>query len=262
MLAVIANRTTFCTSLCVALVYAASLSQQTPSTSCRISGRIELTRTDLFSVRDWKASNVSVLGFHLGKTRGQATATAVKQGLQLADYDCRGSCRGSLCDVFCKGFVWVGITLGFNSDGSVERVGVGVPPFFADPAVKEASVVRKFKGATYRFFTQYSEALRRKLMGAGVVETKTESSHRSPLKPIRYSYPARGVEVYVSRDRSSPHQLIELSISFVSPKEHARQFGCPAGHPMGERLPGIQNILPFEGTMQMRTLWIVGRILV
>lgn len=222
MLRLIADRITLFMSLSIVLVYAVSLSQQTPQMSRKISERVELTRTDLFSVRDWKGSNVSVLGFHLGMDRGQATATAMKQGLQLADHDSRGSCRGSMCDVFRKGFVWVGISLGFSSDGSVERVGVGVPPSFVDPAVKEASVVHKFKGATYRFFTQYSEALRRKLLGAGVVEREAESSARSPLTAVRYSYPARGVEVYLSRDKSTPHQIIELSISFVSPKVHAR----------------------------------------
>jgi hypothetical protein len=183
---------------------------------CRGSAKIELTRTDLFSVPDWKATEVSVLGFHLGMTLRQATEVARGQGLQLGDSEAGGACRGSICDV-SREDVYVGVSLQFDASGKAIRVEVAVAPPFTEAVVKRASVVHEFKGKTLRFFSHYSEALRLRLLGRGVVEKRTGTSPRSPVAGVVYAYRSQGVELYVSRDKSSPHGIEDLSMSFVCP---------------------------------------------
>jgi len=66
MLTLITNRTTLCASLCAVLVFVTPTPRQRPQSPSKGHGKIELTRTDIFSVRDWKSAEISVLGFIWG----------------------------------------------------------------------------------------------------------------------------------------------------------------------------------------------------
>lgn len=215
MLALIANMTALFTLLWAAVAASPAVPQRYPG-SCKGSAKIELARADLFSAPDWKATEVSTLGFHLGMTLSQATAVARGHGMHLEDSATGEACRGSICSV-SREDVYVGVSLQFDANGKVTRLEVAVAPPFTEAVVKRASVVQEFKGTTLRFFSHYSEALRLRLLGRGVVEKHTGTSPRSPVAGVVYAYPSKGVELYVSRDKSSPHGIEDLSMSFVCP---------------------------------------------
>ncbi len=169
--------------------------------------KIELTKEDTFSIPQWERGGIAVDGFQLGMTRAQAFANARTQNLTLRSKlpprtvaEAKKSCDSDSCAVSRIGGPWIGLDLFFREDRIV-RIGVSVPTD-ADLEVKAANISRRFHGLTFRFFNDYSEALRHKLFGSGKrTESLIPNGTESNLVQITNEYPKLGLVIRSTIDR-------------------------------------------------------------
>jgi len=183
---------------------------------------IEVTVSDLFATKDWKSTQVRVLGFRLGMSREDANENAHKHDFVLLVPDLRNlaNCGRNICEVCNSGGICPGITLLFDKEERVESIEITRTPRDAALAVRKAAITRKFKGSTYEFFNEYSENLREKLLGPGVlIRREIQSPPKVPLLDVSYRYPKRGLEIHASIDESlsTTPVDIDLSVSLVLP---------------------------------------------
>ncbi len=178
--------------------------------------RLELTEVDVLARHDWSSEDVAVLGFHLGMKRAEAMENARERKLTLmaTTHQDTSPCSVSHCDVCDEKVICNGIGLEFDSGESVDAINiVRTEPDFSSE-VRNASIVRHFKGRTYSFFHNYSNELRLKLLGS---ESKREEN-----ASVKYLYPKFGVQVYVSHspNRGVPEGSAGLTVSFVHPNDN------------------------------------------
>ena len=188
------------------------------------SRTVELTETDLFSLPDWQHQIVSLDGFSLGVTRGQAVEVGKAKGLVLRNAamgkvgESRVPCTQQECDVGQLGGPWIGIDLFFERD-RVSKIKNSVP-VDADPEIKKVNVARRFKGLTRQFFNHYSDDLRIKILGS--VEPKTtqpklSTEAESAYTYFEYDYPQAGLAVHFTTGRDYPNPF-DLEVEFLSAK--------------------------------------------
>jgi hypothetical protein len=181
---------------------------------------IELTEADLLASMGWNSEQVSVYGLSLWLTRAQAFAAAQGRKLKIEEgrapktlRESTRECSGSYCQVTTTENTYVGIDLYFDVDDHLSRIVVSVPSD-AGPEVRRANVARKFRGATYQLFNNYSEALRQELLGS---EDDKETHTVRSYEYIRYKYSHSGTVIHVTRNqRHGPP--FDLSVDFVAPK--------------------------------------------
>ena len=197
---------------------------------------IEMTRDDLLGAKNWKSTQVRVLGFYLGMTRSHAIVNARRNGLSLLTSDLRNlaACEGSDCEVCYPRGICPGIALRFGHDGRVTNLQLTRVPDDAAAVVRRSAITLEFKGSTYQFFNNYSEALRLRLLGPGiVVKSQVQSSPKVSLMDVIYNYPERGIVIYALIDESSPQTPIDvdLAVSLVPPTPASPQLTHPARPP-------------------------------
>lgn len=181
---------------------------------------LELTMTDVFALKSWNSSMLSVLGFRLGMKRSEVATTAAREGLRLSESKPPNErpCESNRCDVESRRGIYIGISLEFDSHASISQIDVEAIPSDAAPAVRRAAITKKFKGNTYEFFNHYSEALRSKLLGPGIlVRKEVDSPPKVPVMDVVYSYPEHGLRIYASINMASPQAPMDngLTVSFV-----------------------------------------------
>jgi hypothetical protein len=182
----------------------------------------EITGTDLFASPSWNSNTVSVLGFRLGMSRSDAFTTAKNGGLRLSESKPpgEGRCNSNRCDVEVMRGSYVGVSLEFDAENHVSQIDVILTPRDAAPEIKRVAVTKRFKGETYDFFNRYSEELRLRLLGEGVlVKKEIGSPPKVPVMHVAYRYPKRGLEIHALIDESAPKAPvdIDLTVSFVRP---------------------------------------------
>jgi hypothetical protein len=186
---------------------------------------IELTKQDLFSLKDWQHRPVMVDGFMLGMTRAEALATAHAGNIELyqntivAKGPVQESCKGASCSVGKVNGDWIGLDIGFGAADRVTTITVSVPED-AYPEVKKVNIAREFKGLTYQFFNQYSDSLRTQILGTAkgkethdVLSTGPDSFYTH----IEYDYLSCGVIVHVTVSKQDPKPF-DLAMDFVVPQ--------------------------------------------
>jgi len=194
------------------------LTTSLPKGAAPSAERVEITKKDLFEVKNWDSTQVNVLGFHLGMTRQEANVNARRNELNLLIPDVRGSatCSGEKCEVCDVRVVCPGIILDFDHNDRV--VGIEVLRIQdAAPAVREVAVVRRFKGKTGLLFNHFSNDLRLKLLGHE--DSRELPSDKNPLyqRMVTYKYLRLGVKVFVSPNLHGPESTSDLVVTFVVP---------------------------------------------
>lgn len=187
---------------------------------------LELTTTDAFALKSWDSSMLSVLGFRLGMKRSEVMKTAARESLRLSESKppSERPCESNRCDVESSRGIYLGVSVEFDSRARIAQIDVEAIPSDAAPAVRRAAITRKFKGNTYDFFNHYSEALRSKLLGPGIlVRKEVDSPPKVPAMDVVYSYPERGLRIYVSISMASHQAPVDngLTVSFVLPASAA-----------------------------------------
>lgn len=226
-LSVVATATLFCLALPIFPSERArhlGPSVQAPTSTSR---KIELTESDLFATEGWDSTQVQILGFRLGMTRLQANENADRHDLVLLVPDLRNlaKCQTNLCEVCDSHGVCRGITLMFGDEEKVDRIDITRAPEDAAKVVRKAAITGEFKGSTYQFFNRYSDKLREKLLGPGLlVKKQVQSPPKVSLLEESYLYPQRGLEILATLDESSPGSPsdIDLTVSFARPNDSGR----------------------------------------
>jgi hypothetical protein len=190
---------------------------------------IEITRADLFSVRQWDSGQVRVVGLRLGMPREEANSVVRSEGLQLMQYGPPYSNLAPCSDYsfcFLAGKIKYkdeGLMVVFSETGKIIKLDVEL-----DMEVR-GSLLGRFKGETYRFFNvPYSDGVRLKLFGPETVVERTGGRYGDKFKDTNYVYRRRGLILTVSpRPGVSSHsgdtRPVELTnVSFV-PSEQASQ---------------------------------------
>jgi hypothetical protein len=178
--------------------------------------QIELTETDLFSRKDWNSTEIRVLGFHLGMTRRDADENARQRDLSLVSTVDSTVCHGKICEVCDARDICPGVTLSFGDSERIDRMDVSRIPEDAAAEVRRAAIVLRFKGSTYQLFNHYSEALRIRLLGPGVLVSKqVYSPPKVPGLDVTYDYPERGLQIYASVDESSHEKPVDFDLMIM-----------------------------------------------
>jgi len=150
---------------------------------------IEFTETDPFNNAQWNSSQVTVLGFKLGMKRSDAAQVAQSRGLSLEEL--KGSpCVATVCSVFGKEG-WTGVDLLYDSRDTVSKISIDA--YVADLSEKLARglIVRVLRGSTQRLMSDYSDKLRRELLGMEdercVKPPKTTAAVQSYYNEYKYN---------------------------------------------------------------------------
>jgi hypothetical protein len=156
---------------------------------------LELTEADLFARPQWVSTQVSVLGIRLAMTRREATEQVRRRGLQLIALD------GPLYENPCGQFeecvvcdsqkVFMGIRLVFGSNGKIAGIRLERIRNMGNPAARKVAIQWRLKGNTYRFFNDYSDDLRVKLLGRAPGADSIETGG------TQYVYPRLGLRVAI-----------------------------------------------------------------
>lgn len=185
---------------------------------------VELTQVDLFGLLDWQHKRVAVDGFTLGITLEQAFEIAKARNLRIISSmpprtvgDVGGSCRGGSCSVYEVDGPFIGVGFFFETR-HLTKITVSYSVDM-DPEGQRANIRQDFKGLTRRFFTDYSENLRNKVLGPaeGVSDT-TRPKDSGSFRYIEYDYRDSGVLVHVIVTKDPTPDTLDLAVDFVAPK--------------------------------------------
>jgi len=181
---------------------------------------LEITQVDLFSLKGWKSTQVTVDGLRLGMSLKEANAGLSAYGLNLYDQGDQKACL--VTSRFCyasrepthDGTI-IGVELGPRSE--IVAIVLEIPE---NPATLPATLAARFKGMTRRFFFHYSDALRLKLLGPP--DRVKKSPTTDAMQGQIYYYDRLGLIVGTSRSlmrgmkAPTPPELSD--IEFVMPK--------------------------------------------
>lgn len=188
---------------------------------------MSITQVDLFSLKRWNSTQVSVYGLRLGMTLEEATAVLSGTGLSLSDVAARTSCgRASrFCEVdLSNGATEDGtdVEVQFGKGDRISIIDIGSPlinpmGFPRNPATVTAN---SFMGMPWRFFFHYSDELRLRLLGPP--DRVKKSPTTDAMQGQIYYYDRLGLIVGTSRSlmrgmkKPTPPEL--SGIEFVMPK--------------------------------------------
>jgi len=149
--------------LCAAVVSLCLAQAAVPQTAPKL---IELSKTDLFTIKVWNSTQISVMGLHLGMTRQDAIVEARRHRWQFINNSppyLPGDCTvDKHCFVVDSADVNHGIS--FELDSKDQIIFLSLRPVFPNPGPKDG-ILGSFQGDTYRLFQKYTDELRMKLLG-------------------------------------------------------------------------------------------------
>lgn len=181
---------------------------------------IELTRNDLFSQTGWDSRQVSILGVRVEMTRKETQKLLRAEGYDLEDVESTNrDCRSERCQVCNSKGLCPGLALSFDASNYVTSMTIEKIPADAVASIRKAAIAKRFHGKTYSFFNDYSNALRKRLLGP---ESSVEANSQYPdIKA--YWYDDRGIIVSVNPGRSGLEKEYDLSVTFTRLKSAVRQ---------------------------------------
>jgi hypothetical protein len=191
---------------------------------------LEITRVDLFSLRKWNSTQVSVLGLMLGMTRRETLMVAQKESLRLDNDLGQGCLTEKTCNVLVGGR-YNGVSLIYGDNELVEKIRVEAHLRHTSREERSHSVVSRFQGETRRLFESYSDSVRNQTLGpidemwVGKMKPFSAWDPRSydlPLLAHRrgYQYRRHGLILYVDLHEPDPRNdddVEKLTIEFVPP---------------------------------------------
>ena len=190
-----------------------------------LAGTLEITQVDLFSLKDWNSTQISVYGLRLGMTLEQTTTALSEKRLNLYDTADRTACgpTSRVCYVSKEATQdGTDVTVQFGKGDEIDMIDIGSPwinpmGHHRNPANVTAN---SFKGETRRFFFHYSDELRLKFLGAP--DSVAKSPTTNAIQAQRYTYDRLGLVVYTNRylreGMKHPSAPELSSIEFVMPK--------------------------------------------
>jgi len=186
-----------------------------PDTQASAGPTIELTRTDLFAIPHWSSKDVCVLGFRLGMTRQEAVKHAEILRMKLMGEDERQCGATTRCYVADQRGLTTGVDLVFGRKGQLSSLSITKIAEDSQPVSGGAPWVHwRLKGSTYDLFSNYSDGLRQKVLGAEASKT-TE-----PITgTLTFRYPQRGAVLEVSPCPEQPPKgyCADITLGFQPP---------------------------------------------
>ncbi len=180
---------------------------------------IEITKVDLFSLKDWNSTQVSILGFKLGMERNDVLKNAQRQGLTVDDEFGQGCLNADTCSAFrASRYIGLAVTFGFRN--SIQRIRVELP-WDLSHEEREALLVNEFSGQTKEFFTHYSDDLRIRLLGPASVFGFGGTSWGGPPLNQEYQYYSKGLilRIRLKNPKSNNRALMpKISGDFTFPR--------------------------------------------
>lgn len=200
------------------------------SLQAQVRPPLEITQVDLFGLKKWNSTQVSVLGLRLGMTRRETLMIAQKEGLRLDDDLGQGCLNEMTCNVI-KGGRYSGVSLIYGENELMERIRVEAHLRHTSREERSDSVVGMFRGETRRLFESYSDSVRSQVLGPidamWIGKMKPYSawdphSDGLPLPAYRRGYEYRRHGLILSVDLHEPalgsdSDLEKLTIEFVPP---------------------------------------------
>jgi hypothetical protein len=191
---------------------------------------LEITQVDLFSLKNWNSTRVSVLGLMLGMTRRETLMVAQKEGLRLDDDLGQGCLTDKTCNVLVGGR-YNGVSLIYGENELVERIRVEAHLRHTSRDERSGWIVSRFQGETRRLFESYSDSVRNQILGpidkmwVGKMERFSAWDERSSGLPLLahrrgYQYRRCGLILYVDLHEpalGSDNDVEKLTIEFVPP---------------------------------------------
>ncbi len=190
----------------------------------------EITQVDLFSLKNWNSTQVSVLGLMLEMTRREALMVAVKNRLRLDDDLGQGCLKEKTCNVL-EGGRYNGLSLVYGENELVERIRIEAHIRHTSREERSSWLVSRFQGETRRLFESYSDSVRNQILGpidsmwVGKMKPLSAWDTRSyglelPAHRRGYQYGKQGLILYADLHEPNPQSdddVEKLTIEFVPP---------------------------------------------
>lgn len=180
---------------------------------------LEISTTDLFSINNWNSREVLVLGVKLGMLRSEAVKAAQASGFEIPDCQQPRTGRGTLED-FCRTYKngrTTFVDLYFDTEDRVKEILIQL---YVIDAGGPLWMAKQMKGLSGQLATQYSDALRVKLLG--VEEEHCIQNPSSPPPKVQayfhtFEYFRRGFGFSILKveypDSAKP-KLVDVEIRF------------------------------------------------
>lgn len=142
---------------------------------------IEITHNDLFAKRGWDSRSVSIFGIRLGMKRAEVKTLTLARGLVMRCYSKTGNERstGSGCGLFFPPNLYTTVVLTFNAADRVSEMGINRVAFQDARRSPEMSCLG-LRGDTRQLVTQYTNVLRKKLLGDADVAKRKDQPYSGP----------------------------------------------------------------------------------
>ncbi len=200
------------------------------SPQAQVRSPLEITQLDLFSIRNWNSTQVSVFGLMLGMTRRETLVVTQKTGLRLDDDLGQGCLNEKTCSVL-EGGRYNGVSLIYDDSEILEKIRIEAQIRHVSKEERSGWVVGRFQGETRRLFESYSDSVRSQILGpidamwAGKMKPFPAWDPHSadgtlPAHRRGYQYKKHGLILYA--DLHEPHpqdenDIEKLTIEFVRP---------------------------------------------
>lgn len=186
---------------------------------------IEMTKSDLFSSRNWNSTNVEIAGLRLGMSRIEASSAAHINGFRLMQ-STPSELKWVPCSDYSSCFLvnsrrdrYEGVAVSFSETAAVASIKIEVDLEY------ESELLKRLPGETGRFINGgYSDDLRLRLLGPQTSSAMFRGRYGDKLKDTRYVYGDRGITVIVSPNvnlppRTDGSRSVELTeVIFMSPR--------------------------------------------
>lgn len=216
------------TLVCVVAFLSSAPREASPDSTTKL----EITQIDLFGLRHWSSTQVTIYGFRLGMTIREASALARRKRFSLNEEATQGPCLElpknpnfdvdwRACHVMTARALPTGVELHFRDrDSVVDRIEVYVLPAWGSPASwRRDALTKRLIGRTYRLMNHYSDELRLSFLGPE--DSSEERRESSYLVRKSYLYRKLGLVFKVSYDRVEVGKapMVELdSIELIGPR--------------------------------------------
>ncbi len=206
----------------ISVFAAVSLARPAPQGTAQPQ-RIELTGGgDLFSRKDWKSTQIAVIGSYLGVSRSAATANARRDGFQLMQdgpdptRPSQIPCSGLECYPMYPSGYGEFLRIRFSPAETIVEIVV-----YAPPDKYRGRLLPQLKGQTYRFFNgPYIDSLRLDLFGRESKSERVDGGYSPVSQDIRYTYSERGIIITMSprfTTQWGPNGPFLESVGFIFP---------------------------------------------
>jgi hypothetical protein len=185
---------------------------------------LEFSKADVFAKNNWDSRQVSVLGIKLGMSRSEAVSVAQNSGFespQCGIHKPGQTVTEDLCSIFKNGHATF-VDLIFRDDHVTE---IRMQLFVTD-AGGPLWIAKSMVGSTRQLATEYSDALRTRLLG----REEEHCVQNPPFPPPRvqafshnYEYKRRGfafgiVEVDSGEHANPRYKIVEVYLYLSEPK--------------------------------------------